>query len=76
MKPLHIFMGVLMLWTGLWWIAVIFDKNEIRKIEFPEEISQATKGDTLTYEVIDNIAVIEFYHGYTNQKNKQLIIVK
>ncbi len=45
-------------------------------IELPEEIHLATKGDTLTTEVINHIQVIEFYHGNTNQKNKQLLIVK
>ncbi len=51
-------------------------KQTVDRIELPEEIGLARKGDTLCIEHQGNITIIEFYHHYPEQADKQKVIVK
>lgn len=52
------------------------DPIKPKQLELPEEFQFFKPGDTITIETINNIIVLEFYKGQTNQKNKELLIIK
>mgnify|MGYP001599852008 CR=1 FL=1 len=66
----------LLIGVGISFILLIPAVNKPKHIDLPEEFKSISRGDTLTCEIIDNTTVLGFYHGYIDQRNKQLLIVK